>query len=282
MEKEYTKLKDRELLERIHETQIVLLQKIYRLNDYFLHIDVEKMSNDEFIELGAEKIDAFLKASGAPPQFTADQVIMALKGGMMDTGKMAEMMRKNKKKEESGGADETEQALFDFNPEAFVTWQEYDHPTLGKVEIGGMKPYATVLPPTDSVSDFISRQLPFIRQLAGLLPGIAIDKINVEKKGAEVWKLEVWVANKGFLPYPTHQGKRCQRPTPTVVTVSGNSMVILEGRERKVLGLLEGSGGTEKAVWLIKASEGTKITVKADGFSAGSDTKAVVLKGGQR
>ncbi|MCP4755011.1 MAG: hypothetical protein GY866_29385, partial [Proteobacteria bacterium] len=49
--------------------------------------EIEKMSNEEFIELGADKINEFLKASGAPAQFSAEQVIMALKGGMMTTEK---------------------------------------------------------------------------------------------------------------------------------------------------------------------------------------------------
>ena len=39
------------------------------------------MTNDEFIALGEEKVDAFLKAAGAPDQFKAKQVFEALKGG---------------------------------------------------------------------------------------------------------------------------------------------------------------------------------------------------------
>ncbi|MCK7489577.1 MAG: hypothetical protein MZU79_04540 [Anaerotruncus sp.] len=38
------------------------------------------MTNDEFIALGEEKIDAFLKASGAPDQFKAKQVIESAQG----------------------------------------------------------------------------------------------------------------------------------------------------------------------------------------------------------
>ena len=55
---------------------------------------LEKMSNDEFIALGEEKIDAFLKSSGAPANFKAKMVIDALESGKMDTKKMAEMMKK--------------------------------------------------------------------------------------------------------------------------------------------------------------------------------------------
>jgi hypothetical protein len=242
--------------------------------------ELEKMTNEEFIALGNEKIAAFLKASGAPAQYTADMVIMGLQGGMMDTKKMAEMIRKMKKKDEAGGADETEEALYAYNPDAFVAWQAYDHPTLGAVEIGGMIPYSTLAPPIDSARELVAKQLPFIRTLAGLLPQIAIEKTVVEKKSPGVWKVETWVVNNGFLPYPSHQGKRCQRPAPAAATLTGKSATFLEGRERQVLGLLGGSGGTQKVHWLIRADEGSAVTITVHSFSAGSDEKVVTLKGG--
>ena len=242
--------------------------------------DIEKMSNEEFIALGKEKIDAFLKANEVPAQYTADMVMMALQGGMMDTKKMAEMMRQSKKKEEAGGADETEQALYTYNPAAFVAWSPYTHPTLGQVDIGGMIPYSTVAPHIDSAGEFINRQLPFVRKLAELVPRVAIDKVKVEKKAAGVWRIDAWVVNTGFLPYPTHQGRRCQRPTPASITITGKPGDILEGRQRVVLGLLEGSGGTQKAGWLIKADEGQTVTLTVQSLSAGTDEKTVTLKGG--
>jgi hypothetical protein len=241
---------------------------------------IEKMSSEEFIALGKEKIAAFLKESGAPAQFGADQVIQALQGGMFTTKRIAEFMRKEKKKEEAGGADETEQALFDYNPGAYVQWQPYDHPTLGKVEIGGMKPYATVAPPMDSVSERIGKQLPFLRKLVNMTPQIGIKKVEVEKKKNDIWKIDAWVVNNGFLPFPTHQGKRCQRPSPAVATLSGESITILEGRARKVLGLLEGSGGVQKVSWMVQGSEGKQVTIKAHTFSAGEVEQTVTLKGG--
>lgn len=244
--------------------------------------DVEKMSNDEFIALGEEKISAFLKSSGAPDQYTAAMVIKGLEGGMMDTKKMAKMLKKSKKKEDAGGADETEEALFAFNPDAFVAWQPFDHPTLGKVEIGGMIPYSTVTPPADAVDSLIGAQLPFLKDLTGMLPKIVIDRVDVEKLSSDVWKVEAWVVNKGFLPYPTHQGQRCQRPSPAVATVSGKSLTILDGKKRTVLKLLEGSGGYDKAVWMIRAPQGTKITIDSHSFSAGVDRREVTLEGGSR
>ena len=51
------------------------------------------MTSEEFIALGEERVDAFLKSVGAPDQFKAKQVFELLKGGKMDTKKMAEMLK---------------------------------------------------------------------------------------------------------------------------------------------------------------------------------------------
>ena len=241
---------------------------------------VENMSNEEFINLGKERIAAFLKENGAPAQYTADMVIKGLEGGMMNTKRMAEMMRKMKKKEEAGGADEKEQALFEFNPDAFVKWQPFDHPALGQVEIGGKVPYADLAPPAHGIEELLEKQLPFVRELVTLLPEMAIQDVVLEKKSTGVWSVEAWIGNQGFLPYPTRQGQRCKRPTPAVATLKGESLSFLEGRERVVLKLLEGSGGVQKVKWLVAAKDGSQVTITAHSFSAGTDERKVTLKGG--
>ncbi len=252
-------------------------------DDSGLSIDsVEKMSNDEFIALGEEKIAKFLKDSGSPSQYTAAMVIQGLEGGMMDTKRMAKMMRKNKKKDEGSGADETEEALFALNPDAFVAWQPFDHPTLGKVEIGGMVPYSTVSPPTEAIDSLLESQLPFMKELAGMLPKIVIDRVDIKRLASDIWKVEVWVVNNGFLPFPTHQGQKCQRPSPAVATISVDLKNILDGKKRTVLKLLEGSGGYSKAEWMIRAPKGSKIKIDSHSFSAGIDQREVILEGGSR
>jgi hypothetical protein len=241
---------------------------------------VENMSNEEFINLGKERIETFLKKSGAPAQYTADMVIRGLEGGMMTTKRMAEMLREMKKEEEAGGADEMEQALYEFTPEAFVEWQMYDHPTLGELEIGGKIPYADLAPPAHGIEELLEKQLPFVRELVTFLPEIAIEDVVVGKKSTGVWSVEAWIGNQGFLPYPTHQGQRCKRPTPAVASLKGESLSFLENRERIVLKLLEGSGGVQKVRWLIAAKDGSQVTVTAHSFSAGADERKVTLKGG--
>jgi cell division protein FtsL len=68
-----------------------------------------KMSNKEFLALGEEKINAFLKSAGAPAGMKAKNIIGAVKGGMLTPKKMADMMKQmgNKSKsKDATGADE--------------------------------------------------------------------------------------------------------------------------------------------------------------------------------
>lgn len=244
--------------------------------------DIEKMSNDEFVALGKEKIEAFLKASNAPAQYSADMVINAVQGGMFSTKQIAKFMRQSQKKEESGGADPNELALYEFSREAFAPWTPYDHPTLGKVEIGGMIPYVNIVPPPALAESLIIKQIPFVRELAKLLPKVAIDTVAVEREAVDVWRLNIWVSDTGYLPFPTFQGQRCQRPTPAVVLVKGDGITLLEGREREAIGVLDGSGGAKKISRLVRGSEGSSVRIALEASPAGKDERTVTLKGGAR
>ena len=243
-------------------------------------LDIEKMSNDEFINLGSDKINAMLKESGISPNFDAERVISALRSGKMNTKKIAEFLKKAKKQDEAEGFDETEQALYDFDQSLFVEWTPYNHPTLGPVEIGGIKPYAEVAPPPAIGLEYVQKQLPFLKSLVKLLPKVEIIKTDIKKVGTDVWRIDVWIANTGFLPYPTHQGKRCRRPTPIAVALKGSSHTLLEGKQRKVLDLLAGSGGNEKVSWLVSSPEGSKVTIEAASASTGKAVHSLTLKGG--
>jgi len=116
---------------------------------------LESMSNDEFVALGEEKITAFLKESGAPPQYNGAMVINMVKSGQLSTKQIAGMMKQmggGDAEKDTEGANPQEKALLAFSDETldgkgFVDWKMFDHPTLGKVEIGGAVPMSTIHPP---------------------------------------------------------------------------------------------------------------------------------------
>ncbi|MBN2135816.1 MAG: hypothetical protein JW737_08810 [Acidobacteria bacterium] len=241
--------------------------------------EIEKMTNEEFIALGKDRIQAFIDKSGRKG-FNADMVINALKSGMLSTTKIAEMMRKMQKSESSEGVDASEKALFDFNPDAFVKWTSYKHPTLGEVEIGGIKPYAFINPPVDKRDELVDKQIPFVRKLVGLLPKLNIARVEITEAGKDVWRVKAWIVNDGFLPVPSHHATRCKAPVPVVAKLVGKEFKVIEGKERQPLPLIEGSGSDLELNWLISGDEGTVLKLKIEAPSIRDTEKSFALQAG--
>ncbi len=242
---------------------------------------LESMSNEEFIALGEEKIGSFLKSSGAPGGFKAAQVIEALKGGMLTTKKMAEMLRQMPKPKDSSGADESEKAMLAFSDKelqgkGFVPWKAFRHPTLGDVEIGGFVPYAGTTPPPGMIQKLLQGQVPWVLALAEKLPRLRLAKIACEALGHGVYRIKAWVENVGYLPFPTAMGSRSERPAPAVVTLKGGGLTMIEGLERTAV--KEVRGGKAKLLsWIVRGQNGQKVQIALSHPSGWDDDKSIVL-----
>lgn len=243
---------------------------------------LEKMTNEEFLALGEEKIDAFLKASGAPTNIKAKMIIGMVKGGQMDTKRMAAMMKQMPKPKSKEGADPKEKALLAFSDKqlegkGFVKWKAFNHPTLGQVEIGGAVPFTYNTPPAHMLEGLLTGQVPWIFELVKKLPRIKIARTKVKALGSGVYRIKAWVENSGLLPYPTAMGQRNERITPVVVSLKGGNFKIIEGKKRS---LIKSIGGHSSASveWLVLASQPGTLKVTAFTDIAWSDSKSVTLK----
>ena len=102
--------------------------------------DVEKMSSDDFIALGEEKIDTFLKANNAPDRFSSKGTIEMMKSGKFSPKQMVGMMKQMPKPEKEDELSETNKALLAWSEKhwdgkGFIEWKKTSHPTLGEVEL---------------------------------------------------------------------------------------------------------------------------------------------------
>jgi hypothetical protein len=244
---------------------------------------LEKMTNDEFIALGEDKINAFLKASGAPDQFKAKQVIEALKGGQMDTKKMAEMMKQMPKKPSEDGADPKEKALLAWSDKelggrGFVAWTPFKHPTLGDVAIGGIVPYTDDTPPAKMIDGLVAGQAPWVFELAKKMARIGIADAEVKKLGSGVYEIKAWIENKGGLPYPTAMGQRNQRLLPVIVTLGGGDFEIVQGKKRSLVPAVPAQGA-KPVTWIVRTAKPLKLEIKAATQTAWGDVRTVDLGG---
>ena len=244
---------------------------------------LEKMTNDEFIALGEEKVDAFLKAAGAPPQFKAKQLFEGLKSGQMNTKQMAEMMRQMPKPPSEEGTDPKEKALLawsdkELGGKGFVGWKPFKHPQLGDVEIGGAVPFTDTTPPAAKIEPLLKGQVPWAFEIAAKMARVKIGKTEVKSLGGGVYAIEVWVENAGYLPYPTAMGRRNNRIIPAIVTLEGKDFTIVEGKKRSLVAAIDGNSA-QAVRWLIHAEKPVKVEVKASTRIAWGDSKTLDLGG---
>ena len=245
---------------------------------------LEKMSSEEFLALGEEKITAFLKESGAPPQYNAKMVMGIVSGGQMKPAQMAAMMKQMpapKKDEKKGDPKETAILAFSdkwMEGKGFVPWKTFKHPTLGDVEIGGFVPFTDITPPAVMVDSLLDLHLPYVFELVKRLPKLAIAQVKVTEKGGGVYQLEAWVTNEGFLPFPTAMGKRNKIPAPAIMTLEGAGIEILSGKKRTPVSEM---GGMKSAryLWLVRTPKKGTLTIRLESKQAGNDSEQITIGG---
>jgi hypothetical protein len=244
---------------------------------------LEKMSNDDFVALGEDKVNALLKSIGAPAQLDAKKVFEAFASGTMDTKRMAEMLKQMPKPPAEQGADPREKALLAWSDEeldgkGFVEWQPFQHPSLGEVEIGGFVPFAENSPPPAMIEDLLEGQVPWVLEVSKKMARIRIAKTKVEPLGAGLYEVKVWVENAGMLPYPTAMGQRNRRILPVIISLNGDDFKVIGGKRRSLVASIPGQSSREVG-WILQADKPLKIDVRAETQCAWSDSRTISLGG---
>ncbi len=243
--------------------------------------DVEKMSTEDFVALGDDKISAFLKANNAPEQFSAERVKQMMDSGQVTPKQMVGMMKQIPKPEKEGELNEKDKALLTYSDKeldgkGFVNWQKVDHPTLGEVEVGGYSPYIETTPKAEMIDSLAKTQLPWLLKLSTQLPDMNIESEKVTDLGAGIFKLEIYVANNGELPYPIAMGERNSQPAPVVLTINGD-FELLEGHPRTPIGAM-GAKQVKKFTFLIKAKKGN-VTAALESAVFTDEVKQIKIGG---
>ena len=244
---------------------------------------LKTMSSDDFVALGEEKIEAFLREQGAPPEFSAAGVVKMVRSGQLTPAKIAEAVEKMPKKPGSEGEDHPELYLIHWSDSAlkgkgFVPWTPFNHPTLGEVEIGGLVPYLRINPPVEEIDRAVGFGVDFAFKLMGRIPELSISKTKVELLGQDLYKLTVYLTNNGWFPTSTAQGRRAQTAWPIPVRLkTGSDQSIFSGRPIESVPFLEGSGGTAKLEWIVRGPRKSAVTVSAWSPRLGESESKVIL-----
>lgn len=174
-------------------------------------------------------------------------------------------------------------------PGGYVDWYEYEHPQLGRVELGGWDSELVFRnPPPHLLADEIAPHSTLAIRLALSSPLLRHRDTLVDRVGGDTWRVRVVVENAGWMTTSVSQrAVDAAAVRPLVARLSlppGASLV--SGTERLDLGQLAGralkqnavrsfsagSDGTDDrtvAEWLVRAPAGTRIPVEVTHDRAG-------------
>lgn len=151
----------------------------------------------------------------------------------------------------------------------FVNWYPFDHPQLGRVELGGWDSLFTWTNPPHAM---LEKELaPLSRWLVWhclISPRLEILEASATALSDDTWRVRLVVQNTGWLPsYVTRQAKNKKLSRGLVCEIGlALGMSLLTGKQREELGELEGRAYKPAAAntWAGAAADETSDRVKVE------------------
>jgi len=164
----------------------------------------------------------------------------------------------------------------------FVDWHPYDHPTLGKVEIGGWIRRKSSPPEGELIQKECEMGNNFVIYLAGLAPKVEVGEVEISDKNGNIYQLEISIKNTGFLPTETEQAQNMEIDEPVLLTLEPDDNVeILFGEKKVKIGQIEGFSESEKLTYIVRVknrSEKAGINAVVKSQRAGTASKLIEIK----
>lgn len=175
----------------------------------------------------------------------------------------------------------------------FINWQPFHHPRLGEVEIGGWdwkKIWQNA--PAEYLPELCEKQCQFTIAHALMSPLLAIAKLNLTRRGENIYHLVLQLENQGFLPTYTSRKaleRKAVRPIEVEIILPDGAELIT-GKSKQEIGHLEGRSNkvytsvTTKGIdyrctaeWVIQGNSGTEIKIIVRGERSGTVGGTVIL-----
>ena len=177
-----------------------------------------------------------------------------------------------------------------------VDWYPFEHPQLGRVEIGGYnRMYTWGNPPRSIVGQEAEMNTTFALSLADMLPRLTLHTLSLDRLTDHGdFQLRLVVENSGFLPtYTSAQGRkraaarpvRAELELPETVSLSSGQakteMGHLEGRSSKLsVSTIYAASPTDNRAWtewVLRGPPGAEVQIRVLSDRAGSLHERVVL-----
>jgi len=169
--------------------------------------------------------------------------------------------------------------------DAIVSWQEYDHPQFGKIEIGGVKKNFTRADPGFLLESDAHRNMAFCIYHAYHMPKLVVEEMTEKNLGGGLTEITVVITNKRMIPTHSSLDLRYKIERPDYISIQGPKVIagmVVENRDLNIAreqknnpATLEVSNipgmGSVTVRWIV--SGGKNYTIKVDSKKGGVVTK---------
>ena len=142
----------------------------------------------------------------------------------------------------------------------YQSWEPFQHPQLGRVEIGGFLRRHMAGPTLPDLKRISEGTYKFTLKHAAKHPRIVLEDVQARAVGDQIFRVRARVANRG--EYPTHvsnRGRNLRRLRPVRVEFQpAEGVKLLSAQGHYSLGHLSGVTGSRFLEWFISAPEGVK------------------------
>jgi len=175
-------------------------------------------------------------------------------------------------------------------------WTPFEHPQLGKVEIGGLDfKFTWQNCPNGYLEQEVQKNTNFCLRMAQTLPKLCIESLSAEQNAEGVYTVTAKVRNAGYLPtFICNEAKRLKVDQPLMATLSTEAE-LLSGKAEEAMGHLEGFSGVDSSYgynmirtknhdpfvkelkWIVKAAAGTSVKLSVGNAKCGNVSAEITL-----
>lgn len=144
----------------------------------------------------------------------------------------------------------------------FIPWTEVQHPDFPghKAETGGLKPFALINPPADTLGDLVNAHFEFITAVSAMHPELEFLDITTENAGENIFRLTLKIHNKGVFATCAEAGEQNIWTRIMRMTLEpGKGQSILSGLKVQNINRLQGDETAEFS-WLISGRGQVAVT----------------------
>ncbi|MCU0363602.1 MAG: M14 family metallopeptidase [Bacteroidales bacterium] len=162
--------------------------------------------------------------------------------------------------------------------DVFVEWTEIKHPDFPdkKAETGGLKPFAMIVPPADTLSYLVEANYKFIAAAAKMHPELEFTDLKVENAGENLFRITLKVHNKGVFATCAESGNNNMWTRIMRISLDLQSgQKLISGQKVQRIRRLEGND-SEEFSWLLSGKG--SATINAGALNTGTISTSINLK----